>query len=455
MRRIFVASLACLIGGCVSVPKQAGFDDVQKDVAQKTGVTVQWRGTSADDAAIDDAVRKLLDKPLAVDDAVQIALLNNRSLQATYETLGIAQADLVQAGLLKNPVFTAGIRFPDRSPRKTYLDFSVEEDFIDLILLPTRKKLAEDAFAQTKKTVAGSVLQVAADTRSAFFQVLATEQQVELRQNVLQAQTASFDAAKQLHDAGNTNDLSFLTETSQLGRTKLELASAEEDATEAHEHLTDLMGLWGQQTTWSVAGRLADPPEKEIQPMGLETLAIKQRPDLEAARQDLLVQARVLGFTDAARYINTLDIGPEFERETDGQWRIGPSVNVAVPIFDQGQAAVARAAAVFRQSQQKYYAAAVDVRSQVRSARSRMFSARERVEFFKQMILPVEQKLLHQTQLQFNGMYVGVFDLLAAKREQIESGKEYIDALRDYWVARSDLERAVGGRLPQPDGVQP
>jgi cobalt-zinc-cadmium efflux system outer membrane protein len=445
-----VGSVALAAGGCATVPKDAGFGDVQKTVADRLGEPVQWRGVSADDQAVDRSVHELLLRPLTADAAVQIALHNNRNLQATFEDLGIAQADLVQAGLLKNPVFTLDARFPDRSPNRTYFDISVEDDFVDVFLRPARQRVAEAAFAQTKGRVSSVVLQLAADTRVAFYTYQAAEQDLELQRSVNQSQADSFDAAKRLYQVGNANDRTLLGETAQYGRTRLELAGAEERAAEARERLNDLMGLWGDDTVWTSAGRLADPPPQEVDPVGLESLALRQRPDLEAARQDLLLQARTLGFTFQYRYIQSLFLGPNGERETDGQWRVGPSLNVPIPLFDQGQAAIARGSAVLRQSQQRFYAGAVEARSQVRLARTQLFSARSRVNFYRNAVLPVEEKLVAQTQLHFNGMYVGVFELLQAKRDEIAAGQEYIAALKDYWTARAELERAVGGRLPAP-----
>ena len=450
LRLVVVGASALAMSGCATVPKNAGFDDVSKTVADRLGQPVQWRGVTADDAAVDRAVRGLLARPLTADAAVQVALLNNRTLQATYEDLGVAQADLVQAGLLKNPVFTFDARLPDRSPKRTYLDISVEDDFIDLLLRPARRRVAAAAFAQAKGRVASAVLQLAADTRVAFYAYQAAEQDLELQRTVNQAQADSFDAAKRLYQIGNANERTLLGETAQFGRTRLQLAEAEEHAAEARERLGDLMGTWGGDAAWTTAGRLADPPEREVDPVGLESLAIRRRPDLEAARQNLLLQARTLGFTFQYRYIQALNVGPNAERETDGQWRVGPSFDAPIPLFDQGQAAVARAAALLRQSQDRFYAGAVDARSQVRLARTQLFNARARVEFYRREVLPVEQRLVAQTQLHFNGMYVGVFELLQAKRDEIAAGQEYIAALRDYWTARAELERAVGGRLPVP-----
>ena len=182
-----------------------------------------------------------------------------------------------------------------------------------------------------------------------------------------------------------------------------------------------MMGVWGSDTQWKIAGNLPDIPTAEISPEGLETLAMRQRQDVAAAHQDVLIQARVLGLTADYRFFQNVDLGPEFEHETDGQWRIGPTLSVPIPLFDQGQAKIGRAEALLRQSEQRYHALTVDVRRRCARAIARLMNAREKALLYRDDVVPVEQDLLRQTQLQYNGMFVGVFQLLQAKRDQIDA----------------------------------
>ena len=120
MRIVALAvSLAGLLVGCSSVDPAAAFPDVQALAQERVGARLHWIRGTPEDAEVDRKVRELLSTPLSVEAAVQIALLNNRMLQATYEELGVAQAELVQAGLLKNPVFGGMVRFPTKKPGVT------------------------------------------------------------------------------------------------------------------------------------------------------------------------------------------------------------------------------------------------------------------------------------------------------------------------------------------------
>ncbi|HEY8749451.1 MAG TPA: TolC family protein [Tepidisphaeraceae bacterium] len=445
---LLLATLA--FTGCTPAPPQAHFATVQQTVAQRTGATIHWRTGSPEDATADHAVHALLNQPLTAEAVAQIALLNNRHLQAMFEEIGIAQADLVQAGLLKNPVFDLGVRFPNRSPSKTYLDLSIASDFIELFLIPARQKLAGATLRQADLRVADQVLETVARAKSDFYRYQAAGQMLELRRQVASATSASADAAGRLFEAGNIAELDRLAEQTQDARAQIELASAQAESAETRETVNKVMGLTAMIDSWKPIPRLLDPPPADVDSSELESVAIRQRQDLAAAREDFALQSQSLTFTRQTRFLSAATLGAEAERETDGQWRIGPALSVPIPLFDQGQGAIARQQAILRQSRARYDALSADVRSEVRSGTLRLQNARAKAALYRDQVLPLQHRLVEQTQLHFNGMFVGVFQLLEARRAEISAGSEYIAALRDYWTARAELERATGGgALPQ------
>jgi outer membrane protein, heavy metal efflux system len=448
----WVCVMAGLLPGCQTSSPQTGFDDVRQLTAQRTGLVVQWKGNPDDEQLVAIKVAEMLSGDLNVNQAAQIALLNNHHLQATFEDLGIAQADLVQAGLLKNPVFDMGVRFPDRSPAKTYLDIAVAEDFLDVALIPARKKLAADQLKEATARVSNEVLTLVAQTRSDFYAYQATQQMAEASRVSVQAADAAMDAAKQLHSAGNLAELDYSNERAEEIRAEIDLADALSATDQARQRLADRMGLVDDQ--WKVSSHLPDIPADEFLTDGLDSLAIKQRQDLAAARSEIAVQARTLELTEGSRFFDESSLGPEFERETDGQWRIGPTFSLPIPLFDQGHAKMARARAILRQSQQRYEAMKVDIQSEVRIARDQLLRSRAKALIYRDQLLPVEQDILRQTQLHYNAMSLGVFQLLEAKRRETDAVGQYVAALRDYWTARAELEQAVGGSIPGRLGNQ-
>jgi outer membrane protein, heavy metal efflux system len=440
-------SLSCVLGGCASVPSGGGFAEVEQTVSQRIGQRVQWNQDSQDDQRAAQAVHQLLASELTADSAEQIALLNNPRLQATYEELGIAQADLVQAGLLSNPVFSAEVRFPKYHALP--FELNVMQDFVDLLMLPLRKRAGQLAFDAAKGRVTSEILNTASDVRSAFYRAQGAQQIVEMRRSVVQATGASFEAARQLHEAGNSSDLTFAQEQALYEQSKVELSKSEREALDAREELSALMGLWGKDIDWKLPPRLPDLPADEVDVSQLESLAIAQRTDLAAAKSEVAATAQQLGITRSVGPFGDVKAGAHLDKESEGPLTIGPAIEIPLPIFNQGQPAIAAATARLRQSERRYQSLAIEIRSQVRRARNRMTAAHDMAIHYQSVILPLRHQIVEQNQLQLNGMLTGIFQLLQAKQAEIDAGREYVQALQEYWLARCELEKAIGGRIKE------
>ncbi len=363
--------LAILVVGCAQVPKEAGFGDVQQIVGQRVDYRLHWNQGSDADAEVSAAIEKLLASELSLDGAIQIALLNNPSLQATYEKLGITQADVVEAGLLDNPVFFASARFPDRSPWGTNLDFAVSQNFLNILMRPAKKKLAAIQFEQVKLSVSDEVMRLTTGVKKSYFEVVAALQINGMQHQISKAARASYEMALRMHQAGNISRLDLAHEHGQFEQVRMTLAESEENLLAAREQLTRLMGLWGHHTDWKVPGLLPDIPQDEIPFENLIAYAIENRLDLSSTRKEVEVLAQALGITVDWRWFGSVEFGFSSERDTDGQWVFGPTLAFDLPIFNQRQADIARLEAQLRQKGKQLMAEAVDIRSEVRSLRDR------------------------------------------------------------------------------------
>ncbi len=448
---VILPLLILVIAGCAQVPKEAGFGDVQKLVHRRIDYRLHWNRGSTADEQISRALDDLLKNELNVDAAVQIALLNNQNLQAIYEDLGVTQADVVEAGLLENPVFFGQARFPDKSPSMTNLEFEVTQNFLNILMLPARKKLAAMQFEKVKLRVADEVLKLAADVRAVFYQAIGATQIKQMQQHITEAAAASYEMARRMHLAGNISDLHLASEQGHYEQVRIAQAESVTLVAESREQLIRLMGLWGVQTKLKIPHQLPDMPAQEIGLEHLESLAIKNRLDLASIRQEVEVLAQALGITLDWRWIGKADVGISTERDTDGQWVTGPSLTLELPIFNQRQADIARLEARFRQSQKRLAAQAVDIRSEVRSLRRRLMMHRHLVEHYKEVILPLQERIVYLTLQEYNYMLTGVFDLLIARQNEFDNYQKYIETVRDYWITRAQIQRVVGGRLPPLD----
>ena len=445
-------AMALVLAGCASVKLNAGFDDVSAVVEQRSRSRIFWHnGTELDREAV-AKLRSLLDDKLTAERALQIALLNNRDLQAVYSDLGVSQADLVQAGLLKNPIFDAAVRFPVSGGRPDW-DIATAMNFLDVFYVPLRQRVAAARFEETKLSVTGVVLDFSARVRAAFFTHQANEQMLELRKSILQGLVASMELARRLREAENISDLDFARERAVAEAGRLALRSAEVGVRQGREELNTLMGLWGPDTAWEIDGHLPELPREPEPTDRLEPLALTRSVDLAHARQRILVAGEQLGVNRATALIPELHLGANGER-SGGYWDVGPVIEFPIPLFDQGQARVARAAAELRRAQQEYYALAVRVRSTARAVRDRLEGARDRALYYRDILLPLHERIVNEAQLHYNAMQLGPVQLLRAREQQIATGVAYVEALRDHWLARIDFEQIASGRLPRIRGVQ-
>ena len=442
-----------LIAGCASVPPKGGFADVQQLIGQRTGLRLQWVQGKPEEAAVQEATQALLQQELTAEAAVQVALLNNRSLQATYEELGIAQADVVQAGLLQNPVFAGSWRLPSHLSVLNS-EYGVSQNFLDLLLLPLRKKLAAAQFEQAKLRVSDAVLRLSAEVKSAYYTLQGTQQMLTMRRTVVEAAEAAAELAKRQQQAGNLNALDLANEQAAYHQAKLDLARSEAEARLDREHLNRLMGFAEAKEHWTITDQLPELPPTDPLPTDLETVAASKRLDLAAARKTVEMLQRALTTTRVG-VVPSVDVGVDAEHDLDHAWVIGPTATVAVPIFDQRQAARARAQAQLRQGQQQLAALEAEIRSEVRTAWERLLAARTTAESYRDSLIPLRTQIVDQEQRHVNYMLRGVYDLLLAKQNEVTARRDYIEAVRDYWVAWADLERAVGGQLPMTTAETP
>ena len=408
-----------------------------------------------------DPVHRLLQKQLSADTAVQIALLNNRDLQSSYASLGIAQADLVEAGLLENPVFSYTYYTGGAG---SIVEASIVQDFVSVLSLSARKKVGQAVADRVVAETAQRVLDLAWQVRTQYYVVVGDSQALDLMRQIVSATDAAAELARRQLAAGNLNRRDQAVQQAFYAQALLDASQAEMQLSSDREKLNRLMGLWGTQTRWSVPARLPRVPASLPSFDEIESQAISQRLDLAAAKKEAESTAQALTLTQQFRYLDALGIGVAYKREPGAGNFVGPTVQLGLPIFNQGQAKVARMEAEYRRSQERVAALAVAIRSETREARERLTAMQQVVQHYTQVLLPLQQTILSETLKSYNGMLTGVYELLLTKQMQVQTARQYVAANRDFWLAWADLERAAGGSLalaatavpePQTDKSEP
>ena len=442
-RSIGTLVAAALLGGCASFSPDGGFGVVEQTAQQRLGKALRWSRSEADQAAIDQRVAALLAQPLSADDAVQLALLNNRGLQARLQELGIGQADLVQAGRLPNPGFAFG-RLTRGS--EVEIERGLHFNLARLLALPQMQQLEARRFTQTQGSVTLAVLALAAETRKAHIHAVATDESVRYRRQVMQAAEASAELARRMAQVGNFNKLQQAREQSFYADAALNLAHAMQAQAATRERLIRLLGLWGERAAFKLPERLpALPPAPSEQPE-IERSAMAQRLDVQSAKLAAEQTAKNLGLTRSTRLVNVLELGAVRNSSNELPTQRGWEVSVELPLFDGGGARVARAAAVYRQALDRAAETAINARSEVREAYGNYRSSYDIARHHRDELVPLRKQIADENLLRYNGMLIGVFELLADARTQIASVNASIDALRDFWLADADLQMALIGK---------
>ncbi len=435
--------------GCsrVNIDPQPVFEEVQQDVLTRSGHTACW-DTCPDEAAFKHCIESALEQELTADLAIYIALLNNRQLQATYENLGIAKAQLVQAGLLRNPIFALSYRFSTKSSVSDLIDIGLFQNFLEALLIPLKKRMATSELEATQAIVTTQVLDVIARTKIAFYEFQAQEQIWNLKKQVLLGAESSYDAARRLFEAGNIKDLELTANRTFYEQTKVELASLEVAILKARESLNVLMGLWGNQINWKASVCLPIALENESDWGDIESCAIANSLDLAAARRQIYATASGFGIDTTRIVFPQMEIGPNSERD-EGVWFVGPAIALGIPLFDFGQAASTAAQAEILRQWNQFTALAVNIRSAARLARIHVLNTHRQSQYYQKILVPLAEQLTSLTLLQHNAMQLGVFHLLATKLQELEKKIQAVENLRDYWIARTELELILNGHMMQ------
>jgi hypothetical protein len=447
-----IALLFVLLAGCASFSDDGGFGPLADLARTHTGQEARWARTADEFDRLERRVAELVAEPLTADSAVQIALLNHRGLQASYQELGIAEAELVRASRLPNPGFSFARL---KRGHEIEIERTFSFDLGHLIALPFAARMEGRRFTAIQRSVAMEMLQAAAEARKAFYGAVAAEQAVRYMDDVRATADAGAELARRLAQAGNINKLQQAREHGFFSEAALNLARAQQARTAARERLVRALGLWGDQLNYTLPERLPELPGEPADQPDIEQVAMAQRLDVQAARRHAEATAQHLGLTRVTRFINVLEVGYEYNTSNEAPRQTGWEVAVELPLFDFGSARIARAEAVYMQWVHRAARTAVDARSEVREAYDRYRSAYDIARHYRDDVVPTAKRISDENLLRYNGMLIGVFDLLADARAQIGAVANSIDALRDFWVARADLDMALIGKpsLAPPAGV--
>jgi outer membrane protein TolC len=438
-----VLLLPLLLPSCATFSPDGGFNNVEKSTQNYIKQKPIWANSEAQKQAAATQLKALLAQPLSVADAVQIALINNAQLQASFYDLQIAEANVVQAGRIPNPIFSMLYA-------KNNGDFKIEQaltfNILALFTLPKASAIEKQRFVATQNKVVLQVLDTARQTRNAYYDALAARESVHYLTQVNDSAEAAAEFAKRMQKAGNWSELDKAREQVFYADAALELAQAKNKQVQTEEALTRLLGL-AERTAFTLPERLPDLPKSNDDLKQVKSEDFAKRLDIAQMRSETEALASQLGLSKATRFVNVLELGPArvLEGKRDDPYKKGVTLSFELPIFDWGQSKVKRAEATYMQSLQHSANLAVVAASQVRSHYAQYQASYAIAQYYRDDVVPLRKKMLQENLLRYNGMLIGPFDLMMDARAQVQSVNSYIAALRDFWVADSNLEMTLVG----------
>ncbi|NNF66295.1 MAG: TolC family protein [Gammaproteobacteria bacterium] len=436
MKYLFlVAPFVLILSGCVSVPADFGRAEVDE--------LTRMRGLDSPASADIDAI---LQRPMSLDAALTVALLNNPEVTTLQAELMLGSAGLSGASQWPEPMLSFS-RLELDQPGGVQRTLGLAVSLTDLLTLPARQKMARLEFLSLKKEVARHLLQLANQVVSSFYDYAASCQLTIVQQQNTRAAQLAAQLARRFYDAGNIDQHELEQARIVAGQAALALLDAEVKELSARTELATLLGLSvGDQ--WHIDPVLPGLPAVDPELPAMQSAAQNSRLDLAIANHHLMLAQQRQAQVGWTRWLGDVEAGYEREQEVDDGVLRGPTLDLNLPFFNQRRSQAIGAEARTQIAAARRLKISIAVDNDVKSAHLKLGNARRRVEVFQHSLLQSHDLSVQRMQEQYNFMLRGVFDLFEARRQQFEAYQAYLTAVRDYWLTMSDLTVAVGKAMP-------
>lgn len=466
MRYASFPAVAVLLASCAQFSADGGMSDVASGVQQKIGKEVAKISTDAQAERAREQVMALLAGTLSAEQAVQVALLNNRTLQAVYNDLGISEAEYVQASLPPNPALSL-MRIAGTGVAN--FEIRLIGDILNLITLPRRSAIAAERFGQARYRAIGATLRLAADTRRAHVSAIASRQQVDFLEQTRTTADLAARLIAGMGEAGGGDQLDQAEIAAFRAEIGTRVAQAKLQAHRDHEALVRLLGLSGAGVDFRLPTDLPPLPPSLDSLNDVEVEAIKRRVDLEIGRREVAALAKSLSLTEATRYVSMLQLAGIFNNETANPLtnfdtainRGGAQIDLQIPVFDTGEARTRTAREAYMRALNLLAGRAVDARSEARVAYETYRATYDIARSWRDRVLPLRQRVSKEIMLRYTAgvlagerLRVDLFKYLADTRVRIGADAASLDAQRDFLLAVIDLQTVltIGGQIPSNSG---
>ena len=445
---LVTALLAVTLAGCATLDVNESLGRANTDVAAFTKGNLSLAQSDAQRAALQRTADELLAKPLSQDDAVRLALVNSPSMQALIAQHWADSAEAAQSGRIANPILTLERL---RSPAEIELSRMLAFGLLDLVTLPQRKRVAESRLEQAQLQLAASVVESVTQVRQAWVSAVASGQSLQYAKQVNDSAEASAELARRMQAVGNFSKLQRARQQSFYADAVVLWANASQAATADRERLIRLLGVTDAQAArLQLPDRLPELPDAPRAPEEVAAAASGARLDMQMAQAalDAIAKSQGINLIGSFTDIELSVIRNTTEERADGhktQFR-GAEVAVKLPFFDWGDlrrdAMRAQTLAAANRLEATVRAAGSNLRETYSAYRTNYDTARH----YRDEVVPLKKLIAEENVLRYNGMLIGVFELLADSRDQIASVSAAINAQQQFWLADAALQATIVGK---------
>lgn len=438
-KKITSAIIVLSLSACTSIPKDGGLSDVNSLVEDKLNAGVQLPSLSNENQFTREDVNRLIAEPLSLTDAERLSVGLNPMMKVKLYEVGIAEADYAQAGRMENPGFSYG-RFSGQD-----YDASILFDIGGVILMPLKRQLESRRLESARYRAAADVLEHIADTRRSWISAVAAKQQTALLQKALESAEAGNNLTRQMSALGHSSIIEAADSEIFLSGMRTALSRQKLAESAARESLIRQLGLWGQQArSLKLPDRLPELPENSIEIESVEGQAIENRLDVRMANMNIEALAKNLKLTRLNPFFSAIELGPTMEN-SDGEINRGFELEFRIPIFDMGGIKTQKAKSIYEQAQAQAEVTAISAASSARQALTSYRSSLEIAKHYRDTVLPLRDRVSQEQLLMYNGMLISVFDLLDDLRSAMNIESSYVNAIKDFWIADTNLQQALTG----------
>ena len=445
-----LAASVLILAGCASIDFDQAISSANQTTGSFTGGKLELNRTAQQNDARAKLAADLLAKPLSSDDAVQLALANSPAVQTMLAQSWADMSAANQAARISNPIFTfERVTFKDELELGRLLSFGL----LDLLTLPRRFAIAQSQIAQSQVQLSASVVEQVTQTRQTWVRAVAAGQVLQYTNQINTAAEASSELAKRMQQVGNFNKLQRARQQFFYADSIARLAAAQHGALAAREELVRQLGLTDAQANqMKLPDRLPDLPKDARTPELVSSTATDQRLDVKLARGQLDAAGKAqglslltslvdveLGIIRSTTFDNGASVGKAFAKR-------GYEVGIRLPIFDWGNAKRDAMNAQSLAAANRYESTVRSATSQLRESYSAYRTAYDVGRHYRDEVVPLRKTVAEENMLRYNGMLIGVFELLADTRDQIGSVIAAINAYQQFWLADAALSASMTGK---------